>query len=319
MQITELPGREGTVSSMGAVGFTKSWRVVATDRSFHQGTVLQAFINQTGINLGYRWQIAGFGSQYYEAYDIYLTELRVAEEGPITQEGFIQNSWIVTGKWEPAQIAMLGVDSCPPNRADAPIRLERGEWSERYALFRDYQDKIITNTAGDRFSEPIDAERHFPTLKIVRRERSFNDYEAAQYRDHVNSDDWTVAGVTYPARTVKCLSIDPGEMNWHQDIGLWYEIRYEFAIRPLSWNNSATDTGQGWDYQIANVGYRQKVSSSLVVITDSTGQPASDPRPLDSSGAALAMPLSTGTAMPMITYRVYPESDFNALEFPVVI
>jgi hypothetical protein len=320
MVITELPGREGSKSSVGALGFSKSWRVIAPDRGYHQGTVLTAFVNQTGIDIGYRWQIAAPGSNYYESYDIYLTELRISEESPLTMEGAIQNSWIVTGRWEPTQVAMLTVDSIPPSPADAPIRLERGEWAEAYALTIDNSGNVLQNTAGDRFAEPIDAERHYPLLRIYRRERDFNDYTAAQYRDHVNSLDWTVAGVTYPARTAKCLSVDPGEMKYHQEIGLYYEVKYEFAIRPVSWSVTGGDSGQGWDYRAANVGYRQKVSGSLVVITDSTGQPCSDPRPLNySTGAALSFPLSSGQAMPMVTFKIYAETDFNQLHFPVSI
>jgi hypothetical protein len=105
-------------------------------------------------------------------------------------------------------------------------------------------------------------------------------------------------------------------MMAHQDIGLYYQVKYEFVIRPVpSWTDVTGTSYQGWDDQLANVGYNQKVAGALVPITDNKGQYVSEPRPLNSSGAAIAYPLGSATAMPVKGFRFYTELDFNQFGF----
>ena len=317
--IEQLDNRMGSVSAVGAYGFSKSWRVLAPGDQYHQGTVLADFMNSTGIQPGYQWVVGTQFSPSYEKLNIYCTTLSAKEGSIVTASGVRCREWIIEGQFEPCDPNWYGPpeQTIPENSADAPIKLERGEWVERYVYPYDNSGNIYANTAGEPFGEVPERERHYPLFRIIRRERAFDDVSMAVYRDTVNSTAWTVAGITYPSRTAKCVSVDPGPMMGHQDIGLYYTVKYEFIIRPVpAWTDVTGTSYQGWDDQLANVGFNQKVSGALVPITDSKGQYVSEPRPLTSAGAAITYPLSSGTAMPVKGFRFYTELDFNQLGFP---
>lgn len=311
LTIEELHNRSGGASALGAYGFTKAWRALAPARAVHQGLVLSRFVSQTGIGIGTQWSFTGL---YAEEYELYCVDLQIAE-GSYTTEG---QEWIITGRWEPSDPNLLGVGAIPEDPMDAPVAVEYLSYDESFALIRDKDDKIITNSAGDWFAEPIDAEATYDLIRITRNERMFNPSNAYYWRHRVNSEPWMFRGVEYPRRTARMMRIDPGRELYHQEIGRYFAVIYEIAIRPLVWDGGTNDQGQGWDVRVANVGYRQLTGGTLRVITEDNGQPVSDPRPLDkSTGAALPYPLAASTDMPMRTFRIRLERDFNELGFPV--
>ena len=319
ISVEQLDNRKGSVSAVGAFGFTKSWRVLAPGDQYHQGSVLRDFMSLTGIQPGYQWITGTQFTASYEKLNIYLTTLEASEGSQITLNGVLCREWIISGQFEPTDPNWIGPpeQTIPEDPSNAPVKLERGQWVERYVYPFDNGGNIYGNTAGEPFGEIPERERHYPLLRIMRRERAFDDVGMAAYCDTVNSVAWTVAGVTYPARYAKCVSINPGQMQGHQDIGLFYLVQYEFVIRPVAqWTDVTGTNYQGWDDQLANVGFNQKVSGSLVPITDNKGQYVSEPRPLTSAGAAVTYPLSSGTAMPTKGFRFFKELDFNNLGFP---
>jgi hypothetical protein len=311
LTIEQLPTRTGEISSVGAYGFMKQWRALAPGPLYHQGQVLNSFYAQTGVWIGSPWIIGGYGDPHYEAVNLWCTRLRADET---QQELFADGSkeWTITATFEPADPILLTVDAIQPVASESPIRITHGEWTESYTVWRDKDGNVIQNSAGDWFAEPTDTERHFPMLSIVRYERSFNPLVAGDYRDHVNSVDWTVRGVTYPARMAKCVSITAPNQLYHQDVGTYYEVAYQFAIRNLTWAD-----GQGWDLEVANTGYREKSGAALLPILDGSGMPTQRPWPLDATtGAKLSVPLTAGVDMPTKTFKIELEADFNALGFP---
>jgi hypothetical protein len=313
--LEELPGRTGTVSSVGAYAFRKSWRYLAPSRDYHQGVVLASFIAQTGFRIGYRWRVASSLAANFEDINLYCISL-TADEGSWTVEG---NEWIITGIWEATDPNMLGPTAIAESWDEASVKIEWDTWDEEFALYRDKDDNILVNSAGDRFAEPLMSPATYDLLRVRRYERTYTPTTGLTYRQAVNSTEFTVRGVTIAARNAKMVRLDPGPQLWHQDIGRYYFTTYEMAIRPLSWNGGhAADIGQGWDLRVANIGYRQKVSGTVRVILEDTGAPVSEPRPLDpSTGAVLSYPLATTTDMPMLSFRVRNETDFNNLMFPV--
>jgi hypothetical protein len=313
--IEQVPNRRGGASAVGAYGFSKSWRVLAPSALYHQGQVLSSFVSQTGVGLGTKWAIgASEFDPLYEEYEIYCVDLAI-DEGANTAEG---QEWVITGRWEPADPALLGPGAIPEDPTEAPVSVEYLSYDEAFALNADKDGNLIVNSAGDWFAEPVEAEATYDLIRITRYERMFNPSNAYYWRHRVNSEPWMFRGVEYPRRTARMMRIEPGKELWHQVVGRYFAVVYDVGIRPLVWDGGAGDQGQGWDLRVANIGYRQKIGGTVRVILEDNGQPVSDPRPLDpSTGAALAYPLSAATAMPRRTFRVRLERDFNELGFPV--
>lgn len=323
LTIEQLAGRSGGASSVGAYGFTKSWRALAPSRDYHQGAVLLGFVQQTGIGIGSPWIVGGTQfDPYYERLEIYCVDLQIAEGEVVNVSGVLFQEWIITGRWEATDPAPLGVRAIPALESDAPIKIRWDEWVENAVVDADKDGQLILNSALDRFSEPVETEKHYPLLRITRYERTFTALKIQNYRDKVNSVAWVLRGATYPARYAKCISIT-AEEKWHQEIGRYFEVNYEFAIRPESWagqfngSPNLSDIGQGWDLRVANLGYRDRVgtypTATWKVIVDANGEP----RPLDpNTGVALPVPLDPSVEMPKLTFRILQEVDFNSLGFP---
>jgi hypothetical protein len=313
--LEELPGRTGTVSTVGAFGFNKSWRYLAPGVDYHQGVVLASFIAQTGIDIGYRWIVGNPVLPQYEEFDLYCVELR-ADEGARLSDGV---EWIISGVWQPADPLLLGPSAIGESWEDTPVKISFGTWDEEFALYLDKDGYVLLNSAGDRFAEPFMAQATYDLIRVSRFERTYDPNIGLTYRQAVNSAEFTIRGITIPARQAKIVRLEPGDELWHQQIGRYFRVTYDIALRPLTWNGGhAADVGQGWDLRVANIGYRQKVSSALQVIVENNGAPVSEPRPLDSStGAVLAYPLAASTAMPQRSFRVRNEVDFRNLKFPV--
>lgn len=306
--VTELWNRSGEVDSVGRYSFTRQFRVLAENRKISQIQVLSAVAAAPwGVTIGAKWTIGSVGQSWYETANVYCT--RISCECAADEDG---TAWNVTASWEPAELAMLTANAIPADPTAAPVLVEWGEWSETYALYRDRNDKILVNTAGDRFSEPIDSERHYPLMTVRRKQRTFDAPYYSDYKDTVNASTWVVKGTTIPARVAKCVSIT-GQPEWHQDFGIFYDVTFQFAIRDeAAWTDVKGASYQGWDVRVANVGYRYKgTDGKLYLITDSNGVPYPDPVPLDVNGNPLPLPISPTTEIPTLGYRIYREANFT--------
>lgn len=311
MTFQELRSRGCVVDMIGTVRTRKRWRALAPNSTFHPYQVYLSFVAQTGVNYGTRWELTGLGTAN-ESLDIYCTQISIDE-----REDADGLEYYITAAWEPADALLFGPGACPENPADAPIRIEHGEWTEPTAVYRDKDGNILQNAAGDWFADTYQVDYSYPTLMITRLVRSFDPLNAATYRDSVNDAAITIRGTTYQPRVLMLKSWVATEL-WHQEIGRYFEERFLLLVKPLSWT-VGSDSGQGWDVQLANTGYREKSGSTLVPIRDASGWPTQTPWPLVyATGAKMSMPLTAGDDMPTKTFRVRDETDFSALGFPVI-
>lgn len=306
MIVRSVSGRSGRADSLGRIGHALKF-TVETYPSVFQELIWGALANGPKVFIGSVWDLGG-NKRY-----IYCTDIDIQEDSGDEGMGF----WKATASFGPADPLLLGAGAIPAVAADAPVAVDWGSWTEPFALYRDKDGHILINTAGDRFNEPVDSERRFPLMRVRRKERNFDPAVAAWYWDKVNLSEWTVRGLSIPARYAKCVNIS-GSQQWHPVFGIYYDVDYEFAIRNQSWTDSKGVAGQGWDLNVQNTGYRQLVSGELELVRDpDSGDFMEAPVPLDVDGAALAVPLAAGTAFPNITFRVHPEVDFNsAFGFP---
>jgi hypothetical protein len=311
--VVEKSDRGGGVDLLGRRTYSRSFEVTASNRLFNVTKVLDYFYTVTGIAIGSQWIIGTPFDAWYEIEDIYVTDLSVK---CLSMEGGASDgqAWILTARYDSIDPTMLGLAAIPSDVLYAPIRIEWGEWTERRAVLRDIAGKVITNSAGDLFSEAIEEDRLYSQLTIERYERTFNDTVADTYRGTVNETEVTIRGHVFAPRTLKCISI-VGTEDWHDAIGRFHKVRYQLARRGKVWAD-----GQGWDEELANVGYRELVAGDLKHINDpATGQPVTEPVPLVvASGAAMSQPLASTDDMPTVTYRISLETEFADFNFPTV-
>lgn len=311
MIIRSVPGRTGRMDSLGRIEHTLKF-TIQTYPQVYQGLIWGGLANGPGIFIGAVWNLGSAGIGSVEKRFIYCTDIDIQEGDTPEYRGF----WTATANFGPTDPTLLGLSAIPVDASLAPVRIDWDTWTEPFALYRDKDGHIIQNTAGDRFDEPVDSERRFPLLHVRRNERSFDPGLASWYWDKVNSTTWNVRGLSIPPRYAKCVNI-VGNQQWHPQFGIFYEVDYQFAIRNQTWTDSKGVAGQGWDLNLQNTGFREKVGSSLEVVKDSNGFYVQAPVPLDLDGAALSVPLAADTEFPNITYRIYPEVDFNsAFVFP---
>lgn len=317
VRVKEIMDRSGRVDGLARFGpFTRSFNVTAANRLVGQGTVLIA-LQDFGVWIGAMWSVNP-GTAYAESIAIYCDSIECDcrdEDGG--------DFWKVRATWSAVNPELLTESAIPDViSTTSPIEYDWDEWTETRALDRDKDGYPLVNTAGVRFGEPVEAERHYPLLRITRRERTYSDTVAQAYRDSVNATDWTVLGKVIKARQAKCVSIR-AKREWHQTFGTYFTVSYEFAVRPETWSyDNGVTVHSGWDLEVLNAGHVQRDavgSSTLVPIYDpatSYTQAVQWPVPLDANGIADPIPLPSNTVLTTVTFRVHPETNFGDFNFP---
>jgi hypothetical protein len=142
------------------------------------------------------------------------------------------------------------------------------------------------NTAYEPFDPPLAYAAKYPVLSVIRNE-AFGQYSPAlayAYRDAVNSDAF--AGEDPGKAKVAKIS---GKRTFHNDIGVYYEVTYEFEFNPAGFRRKIPSLGMR-QLNVAGTAYEQ-------VFVQNT--PVSNPVLLDANGRALApergLPMSSSS------------------------
>jgi len=174
----------------------------------------------------------------------------------------------------------------------------------------------LENSAGEPIDPPIQEEFNDLLIVVKRNEAAFDLNVAKPYFSAVNSDIFTLLmrrgsfaydgkwgqfiftrnSVNFPIGTVRCKSIQAEEKQY--GLTFYHEVTYEFISRDTGWLRRALDQG-----------FRILVAGEPLNVTDSEGNPITQPIKLDGSGG----PLNNGTPvfLNFQTKRAKPFAVFN--------
>lgn len=191
----------------------------------------------------------------------------------------------------------------------APPALRARAEEEEVAVTIDAEGTPILNSAGDPFDPPMSVMVPSVVFEVSRLERTFDPALIADLQGRVNASTW----LGFAAGSSLCKSI-AASREWRDDVGEaggWaWSVDYTMAYRePVEGDDGVVLPG--WAAVVLDAGYRQKVGSDRKqILVDNA--PASSPVPLKTDGTA-ALPTD---APNYLTFKVYPEADFAALDFP---
>lgn len=174
------------------------------------------------------------------------------------------------------------------------------EQFQKPAVFDKNGEKIV-NSAGDPFDPPLMMDDSRRVISLVRNVAAYPSW-VLSYQDAVNSDSFTVRGITYAAGVgkVQSVSISDGQIrNGYQ----FYTLEVLIHLQK-----------NGWILQPLDVGFRELdyAGTSLInILNPGDNERPSAPVPLDGSGRALANPSTTNNVL--LSYSVYDTQPFSVL------
>jgi hypothetical protein len=215
------------------------------------------------------------------------------------QPGASQFQKIVTAEYSSAPFAGVGDGSGSPSPGDGSQNTAAQSRPPKLTVSRKEVTKVlekdavtgdpVVNTVGDAFDPPIDVFRSHEVLtwKFWRLPAALNWATRSLFMDSLNNANFTVAGKTYAAETLRCTEYGY-DFEW-ESTGSGLALYVAFTVQ-------AEHDPEGWQPSILNRGRRAFEGSEadpdnpkrIVTITDGNGQPVSDPVPLDADGYRLS-------------------------------
>ena len=168
----------------------------------------------------------------------------------------------------------------------------------------------VKNTVGDKFDPPVEVVRSRLVLKLKYwKPASWWNVGKANFFDSINLNPVNIAGVTWPARTLRVTNFDPKPV-WEQEdipgvgppavqsLTLVYEVSLDLEYDP-----------DEWVIRVLNTGKRKLVSGSPEIIRGSDGAPVQDSVALTAAGA----PVAPAGSFHYLTFNGYVRLDFAGL------
>lgn len=209
-------------------------------------------------------------------------------------QGFSKLVWIVTGVYSTAREI---TDDPLNDPADIKWRTEQGQ----KVFYRDKNDEIVTNSAGDEFDPPpmID-DSHW--LAMVTKNLAAVPLWFLAYQDAINSVPFELDGVPLGARQAKMQAIEISSWQYRD------QIPYRVVAMSI-----ATTKGD-FRHRELDRGFNEKVTGTPTerqkCRTDK-GEEVTSPAMLDGNGYQLADPSPSNAVA--LTFDGYDELDFNNL------
>jgi hypothetical protein len=158
---------------------------------------------------------------------------------------------------------------------------------------------LICNSAGDPFDPPLMMD---DSRRVIHISKNMSGHPSwlLDYADVVNSDSFTVKGITYTAGQGKVQRVSIGEEQVRNGV-TFVVVDIEIHLQK-----------NGWPIDRIDAGFRQTVYSGRENIRNSIDEelPAA-PVPLDGSGTAIADP--TPATNVLLQFGVYATNVFSAL------
>lgn len=148
-------------------------------------------------------------------------------------------------------------------------------------------NELIVNSAGDPYDPPPMMDDSRRVISLVRNVATCPAW-VLDYQDAVNSDSFTVRGVTYAVGTGKVQSISLSDDQKRNGID-FYTLEVLIHLQK-----------NGWILKTLDAGFREVSGSGgelINILNSGDGERVSAPVPLDGSGAALANPSPTNNVL----------------------
>jgi hypothetical protein len=159
-------------------------------------------------------------------------------------------------------------------------------------------DELIVNSAGDPYDPPPMMDDSRRVISLVRNVPNCPSW-ILDYQDAVNSDAFTVRGVTYAVGTGKVQSVSLSDAQKRNGID-FYTLEVLIHLQR-----------NGWILKTLDAGFREvDYSGDLInILNPGDGERVSAPVPLNGAGAALANPSPTNNVLRSdVVYNTAPFS-----------
>lgn len=201
--------------------------------------------------------------------------------------------WTVTASYTTERVGVSETAT-----SDGAIITWGSEQFQKPAVF-DKDGDLIVNSAGDPFDPPLMMD---DSRRVVTVEKNLSSVPAwiLSYQDAVNSDTFSVDGVSIAAGIAKMQSVTVGPV----------QIRGATAYRTVTFTMHLQR--DGWILQPLDAGFRKKDGTDRVNITnDGDNDLPAAPVPLDGSGDVLTDPSPTNCVF--LSFDVYKTLAFSSL------
>lgn len=242
------------------------------------------------------------GWSFGDVYDILGENDVLARVTNMTEEpiGTSRFDWKSTIEFTREQSSSNGGDEPAENPLLEPVGIDWDYEERQIVVERDVSGNWIRNSAKDRYDEVVFADDFRRVLIVTRNEATFPKSLADALSNRVNAATWN----GYAAKFVKLKPIR-ARRAFHQAIGLYYQVTYEFHFAPI---------GGDWKRYILDAGLNEVVSGTKKrMMLDN--KPTTVPLALDGSGVKLALASS-----PVFnSYELIPTADFSLLNLDSIL
>lgn len=244
------------------------------------------------------------GWSFGDTYDILGETDVLARVTNMTEEpmGTSRLDWKSTIEFTREQSSTNGGDEPAENPLLEPVGID-WDYEERQILaVKDANGVWICNSANERFEDPIFADDFRRVLVVTRNEATFPKTLADALSNRLNAATWN----GYAAKTVKLKPIR-ARRAFHQAIGLYYQVTYEFHFAPI---------GGDWKEYIVDAGLTEVVSGvRRPILINNFTQATTAPIKLDGSGEALP----EGDPPVFLDFELIPTADFSLLNLDTIL
>ena len=164
----------------------------------------------------------------------------------------------------------------------------------------DRQDKFpVVNSAWDKFDPPPLRDVTYRVLTVTKNQSAFNVSAIDAYKNHVNDRPF------YGFDEELVLFTSATAQSQYTGTTFYWQVRYQFKIRPDQWITSLLDNGV----------YGYNASNEKVRLQDDSGNDVVEPIPLDGNGQKLALDRTApdGNDFVYMDWYTYPSKDLNGL------
>ncbi len=242
------------------------------------------------------------GWSFGDTYNILGESDVLARVTNMTEEpmGTSRRDWKSVIEFTREQSSSNGGNEPAENPLLEPVGIDWDYEDRQVAVERDVNGNRICNSAKDRYDEIIYADDFRRTLIVTRNEATFPKALADALSNRLNASVWN----GYAAKTVKLKPIR-ARRAFHQAIGLYYQVIYEFHFAPI---------GSDWRRYVLDAGLNEVVSGVKRRMTIDN-KPTTSSLALDGSGVKLGL-----AATPVFTgWELIPTANFGLLNLNSIL
>jgi len=271
----EIPAGRQAKNSLGIRTYQRQFRLVTDDP------------DDGPYAIGSNASLPNIGSLHPEDSSAWCRELTVENDAPYA-------GWIVTANYSSEREL-----SETPTSDPAFVTWDSEQFQK--PVIQDKDGDAVVNSAGDFFDPPamMDDSRRVVT---VQKNLTAVPTWILDYQDAVNSDSFSVDGVTIAIGTAKMQRVSVGAED----------IRNGIAFRQVTFTMHLQR--DGWDMQILDAGFRRidpGDSTKRIAISLDDGTEPTTPALLDGSGGLLSNPTPANAVFK--TFSVYKTRAFSSL------